>query len=145
MTTLYNQEPKANKNRLKIQYVPVITDKLKKVFKKFDVELIFTTVKLRQLLVSLKDKTAVFDKSGIYQISCNDCEIKYVDQTSCDILTRFNEHMKLKNRIPSAVGEHIMNTHHKISIENLKLLRHVTNARELNAYDHTRAFICTKT
>lgn len=68
MTTLhitYTQEPNVNKKRLKVQYVPVITDKLKKVFKKYNVELAFSTVKLRQLLVSLKDKTAVFDKSGI--------------------------------------------------------------------------------
>jgi hypothetical protein len=34
------------------------------------------------------------EKSGIYEILCHTCGLKYVGQTSRDLITRFSEHCR---------------------------------------------------
>ena len=45
------------------------------------------------LLGNPKDKIELNERSGIYEISCKDCNLKYVGQTKRPIITRFKEHM----------------------------------------------------
>ncbi|KAJ8956727.1 hypothetical protein NQ318_014082, partial [Aromia moschata] len=49
--------------------------------------------KLQTFLGNPKDKINNNEKSGIYEISCKDCDQKYIGQTKRSILTRFKEHM----------------------------------------------------
>ncbi|KAJ8959219.1 hypothetical protein NQ318_022481 [Aromia moschata] len=49
------------------------------------------------------------EKSGIYEISCKDCDQKYIGQTKRSILTRFKEHMahlKYGRTEKSCVAQH---------------------------------------
>lgn len=136
LTTLFSQTQREEKRRVRIQYAPSITNRLKKVFKRHNMELVFSsTNKLKNKLGSTKDKTNEEEKSGIYQISCKECGQIYIGQTRRSIKTRFKEHINLRTAVKSAVGEHIMNTNHKIDKENLKLIKNVTNTNELDAYE----------
>ncbi|KAJ8958672.1 hypothetical protein NQ318_016397 [Aromia moschata] len=47
----------------------------------------------KRFLGNPKDKLDNNEKSGIYEISCKDCDQKYIGQTKRSILTRFKEHM----------------------------------------------------
>ena len=49
--------------------------------------------KLQQLLGNPKDKIELNERSGIYEISCKDCNLKYVGQSKRSIIIRFKEHM----------------------------------------------------
>lgn len=76
MSTLFSQTRRENKKRLRLRFAPRIANKLKKVFNKHDIDLVFSSSnKLRTKLGSLKDKTDVGQKSGIYKIDCQNCDM----------------------------------------------------------------------
>ena len=93
---------------------------------------------LQSLLGNTKDKIDEHERSGIYEINCSGCDKKYIGQTKRPIVTRFKEHIahfRFNRPEKSAVAQHILETSHPIELKNLKLIRTVTNNRELNAYE----------
>jgi hypothetical protein len=99
--------------------------------------------KLKNKLMSTKDKKDQIEKSGIYEIKCG---YKYIDQTRRSIKTRYKEHKS-----------HTTNNHHKLSsaanhmknklyggqircphdfvILDLKLLKNVPQHQKLDVYE----------
>ncbi|KAJ8941785.1 hypothetical protein NQ318_006821 [Aromia moschata] len=68
------------------------------------------------LLGNPKDKINNNEKSGIYEISCKDCDQKYIGQTKRSILTRFKEHMahlKYGRTEKSCVAQHAFYNNHR--------------------------------
>ena len=75
------------------------------------------------MLVKPKDKTPPEKSCGvIYEISCGDCDSKYVGETERSLEIRFGEHMKTEIKNPTAVGEHLKESKHQISEENVKII-----------------------
>ncbi|KAJ8941327.1 hypothetical protein NQ318_004771, partial [Aromia moschata] len=86
----------------------------------------FSLSKERRFWVTPKDKIDNYEKSGIYEISCKDCDQKYIGHTKRSILTRFKEHMahlKYGRTEKSCVAQHAFDNNHRIDINNLKLIR----------------------
>jgi hypothetical protein len=129
----------APKRRVNMTFVPEITNKLKSVFSQFDLEMVFSSRnKLRNLLGSTKDKTEQLDKSGIYEIGCNNCNNKYIGQTKRSVNKRFTEHemnVRLIRPTKSAVAEHVLSNEHSISLQNVRLVKEVNNPNRLDAYE----------
>ncbi|KAJ8954527.1 hypothetical protein NQ318_000760, partial [Aromia moschata] len=97
------------------------------------------------LLGNPKDKIDNNEKSGIYEISCNDYDQKYIGQTKRSILTRFKEHMahlKYGRTEKSCVAQHAFDNNHRIDINNLKSIRNVTNSRQLDAFKSLEIIMC---
>ena len=119
---------------------------LKGIFKNVNYKLVYSANnKLQQLLGNPKDKTPPLERSGIYEISCKDCNQKYVGQTRRSILTRFKEHLaQIRYGRPdkSCVAEHIVDNEHCIDLNNLKLIKQVSNYRQLDAYESIRINKC---
>ncbi|KAJ8941391.1 hypothetical protein NQ318_011828 [Aromia moschata] len=93
---------------------------------------------LQMLLGNPKDKIDNNEKSGIYEISCKNCDQKYIGHTKRSILTRFKEHMahlKYGRTEKSYVAQYAFDNNHRIVINNLKLIRNVTNIRQLDAFE----------
>lgn len=135
-TSLTSQTQTQTKRRVCVQFAPVITNQLKRVFDRQNMTLVFSsTNKLKQKLGSTKDKTRKEEKSGIYKIECSDCELVYVGQTRRNITTRFKEHMDLRRAVKSAVSNHIITENHKIEQSGLSLIKHVTNSFQLDAFE----------
>ena len=85
------------------------------------------------LLGNTKDKITETEKSGIYQIQCEDCDKCYIGQTRRNIGIRFKEHIRsIKNQETdkSPIAEHFLEFNH--TINTIKLLKQVTNNQELN-------------
>lgn len=142
MTSLYTQNSLNNldKKRVCLTFVPEITNKLKNIFERNNLSVVYSNGgKLKDLLGSTKDKIDVLEKTGIYQINCEDCDLKYYGQTKRTISKRFKEHMSyIKYNQPekSALANHVLeNEHFNISLKNLKLLKHVTDSSKLDAYE----------
>ena len=74
-------------------------------------------------------------KSGIYEINCHTCDLKYIGQTSRDILTRFKEHCRYirQNNPQSAYALHILNIQHEFSPAHntIKLIKQYCKHRNL--------------
>ncbi|KAJ8949459.1 hypothetical protein NQ318_007560 [Aromia moschata] len=97
--TLYNsttfRRDTDNSKFASLPYEPKFTRGLDKIFKNININLVYNSKnKLQTLLGNPKDKIINNnEKSGIYEISCKDCDQKYIGQTKRSILTRFKEHM----------------------------------------------------
>lgn len=77
-----------------------------------------------------KQKIPHTEKSGIYQISCEDCNAIYIGQTKRKISIRFKEHIsysRLKQKEKSKLAEHLITKNHSTTINNLKLIKTVEN------------------
>lgn len=126
--------------RVKCCFEPTITSKLKKVFKKHNMELVFSNNnKLQNIICNRKDRIPDIQKSGIYQISCGDCDRIYIGQTKRMIHTRFKEHIahiKYNRPTKSAIAAHtLQNGHLNIGIDNLSLLKTVSDTHQLDAWE----------
>ena len=79
-------------------------------------------------------------KSGIYKINCLTCDLKYVGQTSRDILTRFKEHCRyIRNNNPqSAYALHILNNQHEFgpAHNTIKLIKQCSKHRNLLLWEN---------
>ena len=107
---------------------------LEPVLKKFDVRPAFKSEKLRNILRSPKDPTPPNMKSGVYEISCQGCNEKYIGMTKRTIEKRLKEHkLQFRNKEPqkSAVAHHLIQKRHRVEEISTKLLKHVTDCRRL--------------
>ena len=85
-----------------------------------------------------KDKLNDQEKSGIYEIWCEDCDMVYIGQSCRSIKVRFEEHIskfRRKHFDTSANAAHMFHNKHDITIINLKLLENVRHHRGLDFLD----------
>ncbi|KAJ8938129.1 hypothetical protein NQ318_004699 [Aromia moschata] len=84
--TLYNsttfRRDTDNSKFASLPYEPKFTRGLDTIFKNININLVYNSKnKLQTLLGKPKDKIDNNEKSGIYEISCKDCDQKYIGQT----------------------------------------------------------------
>ncbi|KAJ8949363.1 hypothetical protein NQ318_012027 [Aromia moschata] len=111
-----------------LRYEPEFTRGLDKIFKNININLVYNSKnKLQTLLGKPKDKINNNEKSGIYEY------------------TKFKEHMahlKYGRTEKSCVAQHAFDNNHRIDINNLKLIRNVTNSRQLDAFESLEIIKC---
>ena len=140
LTTLFAQQNNPEKQRVSFHFVPSITNKLKQKFSEHQMEIVYKNDnKLSNLLGSTKDKIEPLKKSGIYTVTCNECEKKYTGQTKRSIEKRFSEHcacIRLNQAHKSAVAAHVLiDGHTNINKNCVKLKKQVNDCRRLDAYE----------
>ncbi|KAJ8939515.1 hypothetical protein NQ318_022233 [Aromia moschata] len=148
--TLYNsttfRRDTDNSKFTSLPYKPKFTRGLDTIFKNININLVYNCKnKLQTLLGNPKYKIDNNEKSGIYEISCKYCDQKYIGQTKRSILTRFKEHMahlKYGRTEKSCVAQHAFDNNHRIDINNLQLIRNVTNSRQLDAFESLEIIKC---
>lgn len=111
---------------------------IKKSFhKQANINIAFSTKrKLKHILGNPKDKVPNEEKSGIYQIDCDDCDLKYIGQTKRNLKTRLKEHkanFKNNHEEKSAIAKHCIQEQHTFT--NVKLLQEVRKSSYLDAYE----------
>jgi hypothetical protein len=100
------------------------------LFKNTNIGIAFKATTLQQLIIpTTQTRTAEYEKSAIYKITCNTCQKAYVGQTSRNLNLRFREHVRyVKNNDPrSAYALHILNSRHEyVSInDTMTLLKQI--------------------
>lgn len=139
-STLFSQNKKEEITRASFTFNHTITNYLKPIFKQQGIEMVFTSNnKLKDVLGNPKDKIEDHQKSGVYEISCSDCNKIYIGQTRRTILARYKEHcshIKFNRPTKSAVAEHSLGENHfSIQTKNLKLVKQIRNVRQLDAWE----------
>jgi hypothetical protein len=91
---------------------------LTKLFKETQIKIAFRTRYTIQDIVKPQSQTDKYDKSGIYQIKCLDCPLKYIGQTGRTFHARYEEHMQAvrNNNSNSEYANHILNMGHTYGI-----------------------------
>lgn len=144
LTTLLTQNKKIDQadalKRVSVTFAPTITNGLKTAFRRNNMQIVYSNpFKTKNQLRGIKDETAPTQKSGIYKIQCSDCGAKYYGQTRRTVEKRFVEHTKcIQNNEPrrSAFAAHALeNNHFTTTINNVRLLKYVTNEQKLDAYE----------
>ena len=137
-STTFQIDPDTRKI-VSIPFDPILTKGFDRVFKDLGLRMIYQSApKLKDILGNPKDKMHKFDKSGIYEIGCNDCDKKYIGQTRRSVKTRFKEHVahiRYGRSDKSSVADHVLGTGHYIGIDNVKLIKAVNSNRKLDAYE----------
>ncbi|XP_053691137.1 uncharacterized protein LOC128739666 [Sabethes cyaneus] len=139
LTTLTPITPELK--RVAVEYDGNITRPLRQKMRKFGIDLVYTSRnnQLKNKLGSTKDPIEEQRKSGVYEISCPQCEKVYIGQTRRNLETRTKEHLAevtkasrdaekgLTHHFRSKVAEHV-NDNHPLTIDNAKTrgsIRHV--------------------
>ena len=81
-------------------------------------------MRLKNILTKVKDKVPTEKQTGIvYTIPCSNCDIQYIGETDRSLQTRRCEHKRSvrDNKVEqSALAEHVRQTGHAISWENVR-------------------------
>jgi hypothetical protein len=87
-------------------------------------------------------------QSGVYEIKCNSCPLKYIGQTGRNFKTRFKEHIHAirTNKTTSEYAQHILETGHSYdNIENtLNILHHENKGPLMNTWEQLHIHRLTK-
>ena len=95
---------------------------------------------LQQLLnPTPKPQSIPYNRSGVYALSCNTCNLKYIAQTSQSLKFRYQEHIRyIRNNDPrSAYALHILQNRHEYGPMNstMHLIKPITNPSLLLPYE----------
>ena len=121
----------AKKQYVSLPFLPQLSNKLRKVFKKSGYTVSFESPSnIKDTLTnSNKDRLPKNSFPGVYMVSC-ECSAKYVGQTKNSIKKRCKQHEKnvfLGQNEDSAIAAHANNNNHKIIWENTKTLARESN------------------
>lgn len=125
--------------RLPLNYQPKLNYDIKKLLKQSDINVVNRNPnKLKNLLTGTKDKLQKTQRAGIYEIQCEDCDEKYIGQTSRPMLVRIKEHQASTRKdeaYKSAVARHMIENQHSFQTKNAKLVKEVKNWTHLDAME----------
>lgn len=142
ITTLGQSNNKVVNKYVKLPNFPAYTKGLNKIMSKFDLKIVTSSNNsLSNYLGNPKDPVDMHEKSGIYKISCKDCNQVYVGQTKRNLKTRYKEHLadiKYKRFDKSSVALHMLENNHKV--DDIKLIKKVDNKRELDCFESMEIF-----
>jgi hypothetical protein len=92
--------------------------------------------------------TGIYSLSGVYQMACKDCPLKYIGQTGWTFRTRYNEHIReiKTNGQRSKFAQHILDTtHNHDTIEQTMEILHIERkGKMLNALEIYHIYRLTK-
>ena len=79
----------------KFTYVGKETRFITKLFKNTNVKIAFTTGNTIGKRLTIKQETPLskYERSGVYQLTCPECKMKYTGQTGRPFKVRFEEHL----------------------------------------------------
>ena len=92
------------------------------------------------------------EKSGIYKISCGDCEKIYIGQTKRLVTTRFQEHVKEATKtkksgdtnFKSNVAKHLVEENHNEKGVSLEVIKDVNRINKLDVIESLYIFKSNK-
>ena len=110
------------KGHIVIPYTQGLCESIKKICGRYGIQTHFKgSNTIRNLLVSLKDRDPMVNKSGaIYCFQCGDpsCDDEYIGETSMTFGERYKEHLK----DPPPIHQHSSHTGHSTSHNNFQII-----------------------
>ena len=99
-----------------------------------------------QVFPTRTNSTDLKRHTGVYKISCSDCNKFYIGQTGRSFETRFKEHLP-RNNNKSNFSEHLISNNHSYSSleENLKPLHLCNKGRTMTTLEQYEIYKATKT
>src|SRR5204863_488936 len=128
----HRAKPKESENNEKfvpmsIPYVPGLSEKIRRVARKFKVRTAFKTQNtLRQCLVKTKPKNGTQgSKNCVYRINCNSCSRPYYGETKRPLNVRIKEHRENTRKglvDKSKIAQHCWSENHQMNFDEAKIV-----------------------
>lgn len=122
-----------------LPFFPKLSNPLSTVLKKYNINIVTrNTNTLRHKLSNYKDKQTPLSTAGIYEISCQNCDLKYRGQSRRAITERLKEHKSATDKghiEKSSVAEHMILEQHEIDYDANKRLKYVMSPYKLDAWE----------
>ena len=120
------QAQDSNLKLVKLPWIPELSIKLKKIFKKAGYKAVFKSVSNLQTLLTSKNKCKLPINSypGVYNIKCK-CGEQYVGETKLKVSTRIQQHRKEANKsntVYSGICEHSVKCNKDIEWDNSRTI-----------------------
>ena len=115
----------------KFTYIGKETRFVTKLFKNTNVKAALTTNNTIGKYLTIKQGTPQnkYEKSGVYQLTCPDCRMKYTGQTGRPFEVRYQEHLRdfKYNNNKSKFAQHLIDNKHAIGrLEDIMEILHIT-------------------
>ena len=130
-----------NKNLpyIRMAFYEGVSTKIAKILKDSHKVAYYTTNNIKKSLFNAKDKVDTFEKSGVYELSCGDCDAIYIGQTGRNFQIRTEEHFRHwqnKNKNKSNFADHLLESNHSFDpIINTKILHTVSKSKHLSTLE----------
>jgi hypothetical protein len=120
-----------------------------RLFRNTDIRIAYRTNITIQNYLQIKDQNPdKYNRSGIYEMKCNSCQLKYVGQTDRNFRIRYKEHIHAirSNKTISKYAQHILETEHTYgTLENtLNILQFEMKSRKMNSLQQYYIYRITK-
>ena len=119
-----------NQRWAKFTYVGKEIRFITKLFKNTNVKVAFTTDNTIGKHLTIKQETPQnkYERSGVYQLTCPECKMKYTGQTGRPCKVRFQEHLwdYKYNYNRSKFAQHLINKHAIGKMEDIMEVVHIT-------------------
>jgi hypothetical protein len=103
---------------------------------------------LRSYLQHKNHDSDKYNRSGIYEIKCNSCQLKYIGQTCRNFRTCYKEHIQAihTNTTTSRYAQHILDTGHAYGTieDTLSILYHEKKGPLMNALEQFHIYRLSK-
>lgn len=132
-------------------YTNIMPRIIQNILHKNNIKVSFKTNNKLLDLIRTKRNTQLTEKTGIYKITCSDCECFYVGQTGRGFKKRYVEHLPKRNSVgTSCFARHLVNEGHSYkdfesNLEPLHLCRKGKYMNTLEEYEIYRAYHDTET
>jgi hypothetical protein len=137
-TTKSKQGNDNNQNWATFSYHSPIVRKITNLFKNTQINIAFRTQ--NNIYKQLTHKSDNTNPSGIYEIKCNTCGLKYVGQSGRQILTRHKEHIRYirNNNATSAYAGHILDNRHEYGTadDTLRMIKPCRKGSRMNHWEN---------
>jgi hypothetical protein len=112
--------------------------KITKLFRDTQIKIAFRTTNTIQNILKHQPPTDKFNRSGIYQMKCLDCPLKYIGQTGRAFNIRYTEKLHdIRHNNNSGYANHILNTGHTYGTieDTMEVIRKGQKGKNLNTVE----------
>jgi hypothetical protein len=129
-------------------YIGKETRIISKLFRGTSIRIAYKTKNTIQSHLQIIENQDKYSQSGVYEIKCGSCPLRYVGQTGRNFKTRYKEHIHAirSNNTSSKYAEHILETGHaygKIE-DTLSVMNQVRKGPLMNAWERFHIHRLTK-
>lgn len=110
--------PEIDHTYCSLPYLGKLTEKISRKIINKQVKVAYKPItNLSKLIFNNKDKTDELNKSGIYKLSCEQCNSVYIGQTGRNFNIRYKEHIRSfkNNKTDSNFSKHLIESKHILS------------------------------
>ena len=134
-----NHKMDASSNWITLPYIHGISNIVQNFFhnqlKEYNIKTITVNkVNLGRLLINNRNTREKHKKSGVYEIKCSSCDVKYIGQTGRAFETRIKEHstaIRLRQLGASAFSDHCLENGHQFD-GSFRILHSLSKGKRLN-------------